>query len=76
MVNFTYDELNRLLVMFEEVIRETKIKVMGINLYEKEVKWKMSANKKHNNKYDYTKVKYIDYYSKIIIICPFHGKVK
>ena len=39
MVNFTYDELNRLLVMFEEVIRETKIKVMCINLYEKEVKW-------------------------------------
>ena len=28
----------------------------------------------HGNKYDYSKVKYIGYYSKVCIICPKHGE--
>jgi len=32
------------------------------------------ANKIYNNKYDYSKVEYIDYLAKIIIICPIHGE--
>ena len=31
------------------------------------------ANKKHNNKYDYTKVNYINAHTKVDIICPLHG---
>ena len=32
------------------------------------------ANKKHNNFYDYNKVKYINSKTKIIITCPSHGE--
>jgi len=32
------------------------------------------ANKKHNNKYDYSKVEYVDTFTKVIIICPEHGE--
>jgi very-short-patch-repair endonuclease len=32
------------------------------------------AKEIHDNKYDYSLVKYINNYSKIIIICPIHGK--
>lgn len=32
------------------------------------------ANKIHNNKYDYSKVNYIDYQQKVCIICPEHGE--
>jgi len=28
---------------------------------------------KHNNKYDYSLVNYINSYTKVIIICPIHG---
>lgn len=31
------------------------------------------ANKKYNNKYDYSKTKYIDEKTKVIVTCPFHG---
>lgn len=31
------------------------------------------ANKKHNNKYDYSKVDYINNSTKVTIICPIHG---
>ena len=34
------------------------------------------ANKAHNFKYDYSKTRYIDCYSKIIIICKLHGEFK
>jgi very-short-patch-repair endonuclease len=34
------------------------------------------ANKKHNNKYDYSLVKYTDYYGKVDIICNQHGMFK
>lgn len=34
----------------------------------------IKANKIHNNKYDYSKVNYINSQTKIIIICPFHGE--
>lgn len=33
-----------------------------------------SAKKIHNNKYDYSKVKYVDYKTKVTIICPEHGE--
>ena len=32
------------------------------------------ANEKHNNYYDYTKTKYVNSKSKIIIICKYHGE--
>ena len=32
------------------------------------------ANKKHNDKYDYNKVEYIDSMTKVCIICPEHGE--
>ena len=32
------------------------------------------ANIVHNYKYDYSKIKYIHINTKIIIICPLHGK--
>ena len=32
------------------------------------------ANQIHNNKYDYSKVNYIDYQQKVCIICPEHGE--
>ena len=32
------------------------------------------ANKKHNNKYDYSKVKYVNSQTKVCIICPEHGE--
>jgi hypothetical protein len=32
------------------------------------------SNKKHNNKYDYSKVEYINSKNKVIIICPKHGE--
>lgn len=36
--------------------------------------WINKANKIHNNKYDYSLVNYKNSNSKIIIICPIHGK--
>ena len=32
------------------------------------------AKKVHGNKYDYSKVEYLDYQTKVIIICPLHGE--
>ena len=32
------------------------------------------SNKKHNNKYDYSKVEYINSQRKVCIICPEHGE--
>lgn len=32
------------------------------------------ANNVHNNKYDYSKVKYINTRTKVLIICPIHGE--
>lgn len=32
------------------------------------------SNKRHNNKYDYSKVEYIDSLTKVCIICPQHGE--
>lgn len=32
------------------------------------------ANKIHNDKYNYSKTKYIDYKTKVCIICPVHGE--
>ena len=32
------------------------------------------ATEIHNNKYDYSKVKYVDYDTKVCIICPIHGE--
>jgi len=34
----------------------------------------LRANEKHNNKYDYSLVKYVNSYSNVIITCPEHGK--
>lgn len=36
--------------------------------------FKQRGNKIHNNKYDYSKVNYIDYQQKVCIICPEHGE--
>jgi len=34
------------------------------------------ANKIHNNRYDYSQVKYINTYTRVKIICPIHGEFK
>lgn len=36
--------------------------------------FKIQANLKHNNKYDYSKVNYVNDSTKITIICPLHGE--
>ncbi len=36
--------------------------------------WIVSANEKHNGKYDYHKVKYVKSTTKVCIICPEHGE--
>ena len=36
--------------------------------------WIVSVNEKHNGKYDYSKVKYVDAFTKVCIICPKHGE--
>lgn len=46
-------------------------KCKGVTCLEDFVK---KANKIHNNKYDYSKVKYINNKTKICIICPEHGE--
>ena len=40
----------------------------------REKKFIEKANKKHNNKYDYSKVDYINAHTKVCIICPEHGE--
>ena len=34
------------------------------------------SNLKHGNKYDYSKVEYVDYHTEVIITCPIHGDFK
>lgn len=41
---------------------------------QKQEKWIESCTKIHNNKYDYSKVKYIKNSEKVCIICPEHGE--
>ena len=36
--------------------------------------WIDLAHKKHKGKYDYSKVKYVDSFTKVCIICPEHGE--
>ena len=36
--------------------------------------WINMCNKKHNNKYDYTKSVYVNYDEKVCIVCPKHGE--
>ena len=36
--------------------------------------WKEKSSIKHNGKYDYSKVNYVDSKTKVIIICPDHGE--
>lgn len=36
--------------------------------------WVTSARKKHSNKYDYSKVNYVNNETKVCIICPKHGE--
>lgn len=36
--------------------------------------WIHKANAKHNNRYDYSKVEYVDSKTKVCIICPTHGE--
>ena len=44
------------------------------NVRSNSVEFSKKASSIHNHKYDYSKVKYINAHSKIIIICPDHGK--
>lgn len=45
-----------------------------INLSERRKKFIEKGNKIHNYKYDYSKVNYINYQTKVCIICPEHGE--
>ena len=50
-------------------------KLCVVNYYDKET-FVNYANKLHNNKYDYSKFKYIDSATESIIICPLHKEFK
>lgn len=39
-----------------------------------QTEWNYRVNTIHNNKYDYTKVNYVNTRTKVIIICPTHGE--
>ena len=43
-------------------------------MYNKKEKFIEKSNKKHNNKYDYSKVEYVNSKTKVCIICPEHGE--
>lgn len=47
-----------------------------MNRIEREKRFMLLSNKKHNNKYGYNKVFYINNKTKITIICPIHGEFK
>lgn len=51
-----------------QAAREKKLKSLSEVIKE--------SNKSHNNKYDYSKVKYEGAFVKILIICPLHGEFK
>ena len=46
--------------------------VIQVHSYKKE-NWIKLVTEKYKNKYDYSKVDYIDYNTPVIIICPIHG---
>ena len=50
-------------------------KVIQVHSYKKE-DWIKLVTEKYKNKYDYSKVDYIDYNTPVIIICPIHGEFK
>ena len=43
-----------------------------MRIYTTEI-FKKISNQKHNNKYDYSLVSYVNKRSPVFIICPFHG---
>ena len=45
----------------------------GGNYVPTKEEWIASAHEVHNGKYDYSKVKYVDAFTKVCIICPKHG---
>jgi len=47
---------------------------MKIGIRSTKVEFIKKAELRHGNKYDYSKVEYINNYTKIIIICPIHGE--
>jgi len=54
--------------------RNGSCKKCGIASYTKsKEQFIIDANKIHNNKYDYSKVEYVNNKTKIIIVCPEHG---
>ena len=44
------------------------------NMLLKKEKFIEKANRRHNSKYDYSKVEYVDSVTKVCIICPKHGE--
>jgi len=55
--------------------KKNSIKSFGICSAENKTEWFINeSNKIHNNKYDYSKTKYINHKTKVIIICPIHGE--
>lgn len=63
---------NKILEKEKKAIEKKKIKEISISL--KESKFIEKAKKIHNNKYDYSKVKYINNRTKVCIVCPEHGE--
>ena len=47
---------------------------MASNRSKTKEKFVLEANEKHNNYYDYSKVEYVNNYTKVCIICPKHGE--
>lgn len=74
-IRFNYDELvkqyKEMIQEFDDVIEE-KIRSIGRGQLYTEQEWIILANHRYNNKYDYSKVKYINAQTKVIIICRKH----
>lgn len=51
-----------------------RIEAFELRRNKKEMEFINKADKFHNSKYDYGKVKYINNHTKVIIVCPEHGE--
>jgi hypothetical protein len=74
-MRFNYDTLVKcyegIIQIFDNAIDE-KIKTIGRGQLYTQHEWIVLANNRYNNKYDYSKVKYINAQTKVIIVCYKH----
>jgi len=66
------EHFNMVMEAFNLMIEEEIINIKKKNIFNT-YDWIVMASHKHNNKYDYTNVKYVNLKTKVDIICPVHG---